>query len=65
MLKVEGHPGFERDTSSSVVVNTNSTGYEAYIQRRDAARSQAKETETLREEVSELKTLLYKTLGIN
>ncbi len=64
-VKVKDHPNLQRDPLSNGIVNTNSSDYDEYIARRDAA-NKAKENEltmkedldNLKGEINEIKSLL-------
>ena len=69
-LKVQGHEGLVRDTSSGAIINTNSSDYENYIQARNRAMTreieisrQAEEINNIKQEVSEIKGLLLQLLA--
>tara|TARA_B100000287_G_scaffold66492_1_gene58090 strand:- start:156 stop:386 length:231 start_codon:yes stop_codon:yes gene_type:complete len=64
-VKVKDHPNLQRDPLSNGIVNTNTSDYDEYIARRDAA-NKAKENEltmkedldNLKGEINEIKSLL-------
>ena len=64
-LKVEGHDNLVRDTSSKAIINTNKNAYEVAKRRaeeaqrqRDEMRETAREINTLKCEMHEIKHLL-------
>ena len=64
-VKVAGHDGLVRDTSSMAIVNTNAGDYERYIAQRNAAQSRQeqldrheKDINTIKEDIAEIKALL-------
>ena len=64
-LKVEGHDNLVRDTSSKAIINTNKNAYEVAKRRadeaqrqRDVMRETAREINTLKSEMHEIKHLL-------
>lgn len=57
-LKVEGHTTLVRDEHSSAIVNTDYNGYVLAKRRRELFQNQSDEINSLREEMSELKTLM-------
>ena len=64
-LKVEGHDNLVRDTSSKAIINTNRNAYEVAKRRaeeaqrqRDVMRETAREINTLKCEMHEIKHLL-------
>ncbi len=69
-LKVAGHEGLVRDTSTGAILNTNLTDYENYIKQREAAlqrnrqiTEQSEEINNIKNELSEIKSLLTKLLA--
>ncbi len=69
-LKVAGHEGLVRDTSNGAILNTNTTDYENYIKQREAAlqrnrqiTEQAEEINNIKNELSEIKSLLTQLLA--
>ena len=64
-IKVEGHDNLVRDTSSKAIINTNKNAYEVAKRRaeeaqrqRDVMRETAREINTLKSEMHEIKHLL-------
>jgi len=64
-LKVEGHEGLVRDTTSKAIINTDRNAYEVAKRRaeeaqrqRDVMRETAREINTLKCEMHEIKHLL-------
>ena len=69
-LKVQGHEGLVRDTSSGAILNTDRSSYDNYIQARNRAieremeiSRQADEINNIKQDVSEIKDLLLKFLA--
>jgi hypothetical protein len=58
LIPVEGHNALGRDPNSNAIVNTDSTGYEAYIKAREKSKMKDKELEELKSELDEIKSLL-------
>jgi len=58
MIKVEGHSHLIRDESSTAIVSTDYNTYLAVKKRREVFKSNADDINTLKEEMSEIKTLL-------
>ena len=58
LIPVEGHNALGRDPNSNAIVNTDSTGYEAYIKARDKAKEKDRELTELKAELDEIKSLL-------
>jgi hypothetical protein len=68
-LKVSGHDDLVRDTSSQAIVNTNISGYQEYVNRRNAIQEekqfiaqQAQEINNLKSELSDIKQMLVTLL---
>ena len=66
-LKVQGFNNLIRDTRSNAIVNTSTSEYKIYMQRRKARENQAdklrdvcKEMNTLKTELREIKNLILK-----
>ena len=64
-VKVDGHENLVRDTSSKAIINTNKNAYEVAKRRaeeaqrqRDEMRETAREINTLKSEMHEIKFLL-------
>jgi len=69
VAKVEGHKDLIRDLHSNAIVNTNTTEYSLYLQRRklreknnDLLRNTVKEINTLKSELYEIKSLLKEVI---
>ena len=58
LIPVDGHNALGRDPSSNAIVNTDTTGYEAYIKARAQARKKDRDLADLRSEVDQLKDLV-------
>ena len=66
-LKVQGFNNLIRDTRSNAIINTSTSEYKIYMQRRKARENQAdkwrdvcKEINTLKTELREIKNLILK-----
>lgn len=71
-IKVEGHDDLVRDEKTNAIVNTNSMEYKKYIEaksamaaRRQQINNQTEEIRQLKQEVSELKSLLTELLRVS
>ena len=58
LIPVDGHNALGRDPLSNAIVNTDTTGYEAYIKARAQARKKDRDLADLRSEVDQLKALV-------
>jgi hypothetical protein len=70
VAKVEGHKDLIRDLHSNAIVNTNTTEYSLYLQRRklreknnDILRDTVKEINSLKSELFEIKKLLKEVIN--
>mgnify|MGYP004185009249 FL=1 len=59
-MKVENHPNLKRDVRTTAIVNTDTVGYERYINDRDARLRQQNEIDDLRHQIDALKSLILK-----
>jgi hypothetical protein len=59
-IKVEGHPNLVRDKKSGVILNINKTELEANRIRKQKQREKDNEIEQLKNDVSEIKSMLNK-----
>ncbi len=58
LIKGEDHKDLGRDPNSNAIVNTDRIAYEAYIKARAEASKKKDEVLDLRDEITELKSLL-------
>jgi hypothetical protein len=58
--KVENLPGFEKDTATNAVINTNSTAFANRREQRSIMKSKDAELEQMKKDLEEIKTLLKK-----
>lgn len=61
-IKVEGHQGLVRDTTTGAILNVNKNEINAARQRKLKAKMHQEEVETLKLEVSEIKNILGQIL---
>ena len=68
-LKVQGYDSLVRDTSRNAIINTSTSDYQIYMQRRQARETQSdmirgavKEINNLKKELREIKELLVKVI---
>lgn len=57
-IQVEGHSSLKRDSYSTAVVNTNQREYEQYMSHRERKLRELEEMECLKNEVSEIKSMM-------
>ena len=60
MIKVEGHSNLERDERTGAIINTDSSGYAAYMKVKAKKALEKKELDTMKQEISEIKEMLAK-----
>ena len=58
MQRVEGHPHLYRDEKSGAIVNTDSSSYTAYMQAKNKKQLERAELDSMKEEISEIKSML-------
>ena len=64
MIPVEGHKNLYRDKDSGAIVNTDSSGYNQYMQMKSARLPQREELDKMREDIDEIKFLLKQIINI-
>lgn len=69
-VKVQDKEGLVRDLSSGAIINTNTSEYENYVRKRNAAKQlredldkQSKEINNIKNELGEIKQLLIKLIN--
>ena len=58
LIPVEGENYLFRDPQSNAIVNTNKSGYDAYVTRRKVQQNEKERLDNLESEISEIKSLL-------
>lgn len=61
-VKVKGHPNLVKDINTGVILNINKTELEAARTKKEKDRQREKDIDDLKNEVSEVKTLLKKII---
>jgi hypothetical protein len=61
-VKVDGHSSLVRDEETTAIVNTDIEAYYLAKKRKEMFISQRKEINTLKEDVTEIKSLLVKII---
>jgi hypothetical protein len=64
-IPVEGYPNLYRDSKTNAIINTDRTAYNTYLKSLSSKEKEKKEIEEMKNEISEIKTLLYKLLEKN
>jgi hypothetical protein len=65
MIPVQGHPNLYRDEDSGAIINYDELAYNQYVNSLNTRQNQKKEINDLKNEVSELKSLLKQLLEKN
>lgn len=65
MIRVEGHPNLYRDERTGAIVNCDEIAYKQYISALNSRESQKREIINLKNELSEIKSLVNKLLEKN
>jgi len=58
MIPVEGEKNLYRDEKSGAIVNCDTFGYSQYIKMKNEKKKQREEIERIKEDISEIKSLL-------
>ena len=61
--KVEGHPNLYRDDRTGAILNTDDHSYHQYLKSVEKRKSMKKEIETLKNDVTEIKSLLKELIN--
>ena len=64
-VKVKGHDNLVRNSDSNFIVNTNQSGYQEYLSHKNKAESMEEDLATLKNEISEIKSLLRELVNGN
>jgi hypothetical protein len=56
-LKVEGHTGLVRDTSTGAILNTNKTEYENYLKMKEEHEKRLRESEVLSQHTEQINNI--------
>jgi hypothetical protein len=64
-IPVEGHPNLYRDSKTNAIINTDKTAYNSYLKSLSSKEKEKKEIEEMKNELGEIKTLLYQLLEKN
>ena len=58
LIPVEGENYLYRDSTSNAIINTNQSGYESYISRKEFQENEKQRLDHLEAEIAEIKSLL-------
>ena len=64
-IPVQGHPNLYRDENSGAIINYDDLAYNQYVNSLNNRQNEKKEIDNLKNEVSELKSLLKQLLEKN
>jgi hypothetical protein len=64
-IPVQGHPNLYRDENSGAIINYDDLAYNQYVNSLNIRQNEKKEIDNLKNEVSELKSLLKQLLEKN
>jgi hypothetical protein len=64
-IPVEGHPNLYRDSETNAIINCDKSEYINYLNSISNKEKEKTEIETMKNEISEIKTLLHKLLEKN
>jgi hypothetical protein len=65
MIKVEGHPNLYRDEQSGAIINFDTIAYNNYVNSLNKRDQQKREIDNIKNEISEIKSLLKQLLEKN
>jgi hypothetical protein len=65
MIKVEGHPNLYRDEQTGAIINCDTIAYNTYVNSIHKRDSQKREIDNIKNEISEIKSLLKQLLEKN
>jgi len=65
MIKVEGHPNLYRDEQTGAIINCDTISYNNYVNSLHKRDSQKREIDNIKNEISEIKSLLKQLLEKN
>ena len=62
-VKVKDNLDLERDTISGAIINTNEAAYQQRLRQKRARKEQAKEMDSIKSDIAEIKAMLRKLGG--
>lgn len=62
-ITIEDNINLERDLSSKAVINNNRSGYESRLKQKRLAEENQQEIESLKQDISEIKSMLKQIIG--
>lgn len=63
MIKVEGHPNLYRDDITGAIINTDTAGYNQYVNSISNREIRQKELDDMKKDIDEIKLLLKEFLN--
>lgn len=64
MIPVDGHKNLYRDENSGAILNTDSSGYNQYMQMKASKLTQREELDKIKADIDEIKLLLKQIINI-
>jgi hypothetical protein len=64
-IPVEGHPNLYRDSETNAIINCDKNEYDSYVNMVNNREKEKLEIKQIKDEMGEIKTLLYKLLEKN
>jgi hypothetical protein len=65
MIKVEGYPNLYRDERTGAIINCDTISYNNYVNSLNKRDSQKREIDNIKNEISEIKSLLKQLIEKN
>ena len=62
-IRIEDNINLERDLSSKAVINNNVSGYMSRLKQKRLAEENQSEIESLKRDITEIKSMLKQTIG--
>ncbi len=62
-IAIEDNISLERDLSSKAVINNSRSGYESRLKQKRLAEENQQEIESLKQDISEIKSMLKQIIG--
>ncbi|NBR37672.1 MAG: hypothetical protein EBT80_10095 [Chitinophagales bacterium] len=63
MIPVKGHPNLYRDENSGAILNCDSIAYNQYVNSLNNREAQKNELDKIKEDISEIKSLLKEIIN--
>ena len=63
MIPVNGHKNLFRDPKTGAILDTNTSGYSAYVSRRNKKLDERAELDEMKKDIDEIKSLLQQLVN--